>query len=77
MIVVLWTCFLVCKPIMRFVHSSGLLSIAECAFLQEGKLTEEQFAASLQTTLNSPPQPNLVGFLKVSDSKRLMIIIFY
>ena len=34
-------------------------------FFQEGKLTEEQFATNLQTTLNSPPQPNLVGFLKV------------
>ncbi|XP_015770541.1 PREDICTED: transcription initiation factor TFIID subunit 4-like [Acropora digitifera] len=30
----------------------------------EGKLTEEQFATTLQATLNSPPQPNLVGFLK-------------
>ncbi|CAH3042814.1 unnamed protein product [Pocillopora meandrina] len=30
----------------------------------DGKLTEEQFASNLQTTLNSPPQPNLVGFLK-------------
>ncbi|CAH3020315.1 unnamed protein product [Porites evermanni] len=33
--------------------------------VMEGKLTEEQFATNLQTTLNSPPQPNLVGFLKV------------
>lgn len=33
--------------------------------IQDGKLTEEQFASNLQTTLNSPPQPNLVGFLKV------------
>lgn len=32
--------------------------------VMEGKLTEEQFATSLQATLNSPPQPNLVGFLK-------------
>lgn len=32
--------------------------------VMEGKLTEEQFATNLQTTLNSPPQPNLVGFLK-------------
>ncbi|XP_078364574.1 transcription initiation factor TFIID subunit 4-like [Oculina patagonica] len=32
--------------------------------VMDGKLTEEQFAANLQTTLNSPPQPNLVGFLK-------------
>lgn len=32
--------------------------------VMDGKLTEEQFASNLQTTLNSPPQPNLVGFLK-------------
>lgn len=32
--------------------------------VMEGKLTEEQFATTLQATLNSPPQPNLVGFLK-------------
>ena len=32
---------------------------------QEGKLSEEDFAMKLQSTLNSPPQPNLIGFLKV------------
>ncbi|XP_032232842.2 transcription initiation factor TFIID subunit 4 [Nematostella vectensis] len=32
--------------------------------VMEGKLSEEDFAAKLLTTLNSGPQPNLVGFLK-------------
>jgi len=32
--------------------------------VMEGTLTEEQFAAILQATVNSPPQPNLVRFLK-------------
>lgn len=41
------------------------LTVISIFFFQEGKLTEEQFATNLQTTLNSPPQPNLVGFLKV------------
>ncbi|KAK3744460.1 hypothetical protein QZH41_012884, partial [Actinostola sp. cb2023] len=30
----------------------------------EGKLTEDEFASKLLTTLSSGPQPNLVGFLK-------------
>ena len=39
--------------------------------IKDNKLTEEDFTAKLEKTLNSPSQPNLVNFLKVCISDML------